>query len=272
MRSSRTFHNGRDMPALREVQDLFKEALLGEPAPALVDLVEGDGLDPRARLAIYRHHVFTTLTATLEAPFPVVCRLVDRHFFAYVVDAFIRQHPPAGPCLDEYGAAFPEFLRAFEACQRLPYLPDVARLEWAIHRAAQAPDVTPLDPTQLGTVAPADMARLQFTPRAGLAYLVSAWPVDRIWRAHREESEPRPGLGAGSAYLEISPSGEGVLLRSLDPANLAFRQALADGMTLGEAAGEASRQDPDLDLSGLIRGLLSDNVFSSFAIATKDGA
>src|SRR5215467_3138117 len=82
------------MPTLHEIQDLFREALLGEPEPKLVDLVERDGLDPRARLAVYRHQVFITLTATLEAAFPVVCKLVDRRFFAYVADAFIRQHPP----------------------------------------------------------------------------------------------------------------------------------------------------------------------------------
>ena len=259
------------MLSLGETQDLFREALLGEPAPKLVDLVESDGLDPGARLAVYRHHVFITLTATLEAAFPVVCQLVDRRFFAYVADAFIRQHPPATPCLDEYGSVFPKFLGAFEACERLPYLPDVARLEWAIHVAAQAPDVAPLDPALLGSVPPAEMARLRFIPRAGLAYLVSAWPVDSIWRAHQDESEPMPDLGAGSAYLEIGPSGEGVLLRPLEPAVLTFRSALFSGMTLGEAIEEATRRDPDLDFAGLIRSLLDDNLFSTFRIATEEG-
>ena len=257
------------MLSLGETQDLFREALLGESAPKLVDLVESDGLDPRARLAVYRHHVFITLTATLEAAFPVVRQLVDRRFFAYVADAFIRQHPPASPCLDEYGSVFPKFLGAFEACERLPYLPDVARLEWAIHVAAQAPDVAPLDPALLGSVAPAEMARLRFIPRAGLAYLVSAWPVDSIWRAHQDESEPMPDLGAG-AYLEIAPSGEGVFLRALEPAVLTFRSALFSGMTLGEAIEEAARKDPDLDFAGLIRGFLDDNLFSSFSIVTEE--
>src|SRR5215471_10246158 len=271
MTFSRRLAERRDMPTLRETQDLFREALLGEPAPKLVDLVESDGLDPRARLAVYRHHVFTTLTATLEAAFPVVCQLVDRRFFAYVADAFIRQHPPANPCLDEYGSTFPGFLGTFEACKGLPYLPDVARLEWAIHLAAQAPNVAPLDPALLGSVAPAEMARLRFIPRAGLAYLVSDWPVDRIWRAHQDESEPMPDLGAGSAYLEIGPSGEGVFLRALEPAVLTFRSALFSGMTLGEAIEEAARKDPDLDFAGLISGFLDDNLFSSFSIATEEG-
>src|SRR5215510_15471186 len=126
------------MPSLRDVQARFAEGLLGDDG-AIADLVAGDGLDPRARLAVYRHHVLTTLTAALEAAFPVVCRLVDPRFFAYAADAFVRQHPPAGPCLDEYGGAFADFLAAFEACTHLSWLPDVARLEWAIHRASHAP-------------------------------------------------------------------------------------------------------------------------------------
>ncbi len=259
------------MPTLREIQDLFREALLGEPEPKLVDLVESDGLDPRGRLAVYRHHVFTTLTATLEAAFPVVCQLVDRRFFGYIADAFIRQHPPGNPCLDEYGSAFPGFLSAFEACEGLPYLPDVAHLEWAIHVAAQAPDVAPLDPTLLGSIAPPDMARLRFIPRAGLAYVASPWPVDRIWRAHQGDSEPMPDLGMGGASLEISPSRDGVLLRHLEPAVLTFRKALSGGMTLGEATEAAARRDPDLNFSGLIRDLLDDNLFSSFSIVTEEG-
>jgi len=259
------------MPTLHEIQDLFREALLDDPEPKLVDLVERDGLDPRARLAIYRHHVFITLTATLEAAFPVVCQLVDRRFFAYVADAFIRQHPPANPCLDEYGSAFPGFLGAFEACKGLPYLPDVARLERAIHLAAQAPEVAPLDPTLLGSVEPAEMARLRFTPRVGVAYLVSAWPVDRIWRAHQGESEPMPDLGTGGAYLEISPSAEGVLLRPLEPVVLTFRSALFARMTLGEAIEEAARRDQHVDLADLIRDFLNDNLFSSFSVVTEEG-
>jgi len=259
------------MPTLRETQDLFREALLGEPEAKLAGLVESDGLDPRARLAVYRHHVFTTLTATLEAAFPVVCQLVDRRFFAYVADGFIRLHPPGNPCLDEYGSAFAGFLDGFGACEGLPYLPDVARLEWAIHLAAQAPEVAPLDPALLGSVSPADMARLRFIPRAGLAYLVSPWPVDRIWRAHQGESEPMPDLGTGGAYLEISPSGEGVRLRPLEPAVLTFRRALSGGMILGEAIEEASRRDRHLDFPGMIRDFLDDNLFSSFSAATEEG-
>src|SRR5262249_7872911 len=83
--------------ALPELQQSFTAGLLGGEDTVLLDLIEGDGLDARARLGIYRHHVLTTLTAVLEAVYPVVCALVDRRFFGYAADAFIRRHPPPAP-------------------------------------------------------------------------------------------------------------------------------------------------------------------------------
>ena len=54
------------MPALRELQASMAAALLGADASPAARHIEGDGLPPGARLDIYRHHVFTTLTAALK--------------------------------------------------------------------------------------------------------------------------------------------------------------------------------------------------------------
>jgi hypothetical protein len=115
------------MPPLREMQAAFGDALLGGPVEPAVAYILGDGLTPEARVDIYRHHVFATLTAALQATFPVVCRLVHERFFGYAADEYIRAHPPTGPCLFQYGSSFPAFLAGFEPCRPLPYLPDVAR-------------------------------------------------------------------------------------------------------------------------------------------------
>ena len=60
------------MPLLRELQAAVGEALLGGPTEAAAAQILEDGLRPQARLDIYRHHVFTTLTAALQATYPVV--------------------------------------------------------------------------------------------------------------------------------------------------------------------------------------------------------
>ena len=109
------------MTSLHELQRDMTAALLGRGAGGVVAaMVTEDGIAAEARLLIYRHHVVTTLTAALRATFPVVCRLVDERFFGYAADEYIRQEPPAGPCLFEYGETFPEFLEAFRQTYVLP--------------------------------------------------------------------------------------------------------------------------------------------------------
>src|SRR6267142_1821126 len=82
------------MPSLRELQRDVRAALLGDDARAAREVV-ADGLAPEARLAVYRHHVLTSLTAALEATFPVVVRLVDPRFFRFACDRYVRAEPTA---------------------------------------------------------------------------------------------------------------------------------------------------------------------------------
>src|SRR5436190_2108002 len=146
------------MSSLRELQAGFRAALLAGDERGVAPDVVDDGVNASARLAVYRHHVLTSLSAALEATFPVVCRLVDRRFFGWLADSYVRAHPPAGPCLFEYGADLPEFIAAFPACAPLPWLADVARLEWAMNVALHAPDAVPLEPEALRTLPPATLA------------------------------------------------------------------------------------------------------------------
>lgn len=258
------------MPALRDLQLAFKRALLEGSEEAAAAQIEGDGLDPRARLAVYRHHILTTLTAVLEAAYPVVCRLVDRRFFGYAADSFIRQHPPAGPCLAEYGAAFPDFLADFPACEGHPYLPDVARLEWAAHRAAHAPQAPGFDDARLRAVSPDDMPRLIFAMDPTSSYLASPWPVDEIWRAHQGEGEPVGpiDLRSGGVSLEVRDAGQGVTVRTLEPVSYAFRDGLARGLSLGEAVTVVAALYPSFDLTRSLRELIEDHLFTDFTLTT----
>jgi hypothetical protein len=246
---------------LRELQTAFGRALLGESG-AMPAGVLGDGLAPEARVQIYRHHVFTSLTEALKATYPVVCRLVDARFFAYAADGYIRVCPPASPCLFEYGGSFPEFLAAFPSCRELAYLPDVARLEWAINAGLHAPDAEPIDPARLGRVPAEGLAQLVFYLHPSVSLLASPWPIDRIWRANQPDADPclTTDLDAGGALLEVRRHGDDAVFRSLPPAVYAMRRALADGRDLGAAAEAALAVEPAFDLAEALRDLLDETI------------
>ncbi len=242
------------MPTLRELQSGFRAAMLGGDAAAAQAAVQPDGLAVEARLAIYRHHVFTSLSAALESTFPVVVRLVDPRFFRYAADRFVREHPPASPCLSEYGAALPDFLARFEPTRHLAYLPDVARLEWAMNVALHALDAEPVPPEALRDPAP-----LALHPSVTL--LQSPWPIDTIWRANQPDAgDDTVDLDAGGVHLQVWRSTDDVVFRRLSAAAFAFHRALAHTSRLDAAAHAAVSITPGADLPSLIRDLLADQI------------
>jgi hypothetical protein len=259
------------MNDLGDLQLAFRGALLGErPAPELLAAIRAGAIQPAARLQIYRNHLYVSLTDVLKAAFPAVCRLVDERFFNFAAHEFIARHPPAGPCLFEYGAEFPAFLAAFPACQGLPYLGDVARLEWAINSVQHADDVPALAPAELRAIPSADTPRLVFTPRPSAAWIESPWPIDAIWRANAGQAGENDAinLDAGGVRLEIVRGDGGVTMRPLTILEFAFRQALANGATLEKAAQAALQADPMFDLVLALRALIADGVAAAARTTT----
>jgi hypothetical protein len=255
--------------SLRELQRDVLGAVLGRGDAAAVGWVEGDLVAARGRLAIYRHHVFATLTAVLEAAFPVVCRLVDERFFAYAADRYIRRHPPSAPCLFEYGGTFPAFLSGFPPCRDLPYLADVARLEWALHRAFHAPDHVALEEAALRARAAEVSGRTVLVLDPSLSLVASGWPIGRIWQANQPESDPGAtvDLGEGGVRLEVRRAGEVVAFRGLDAAVFAFRQALAEGSCLADGVGRAVAVDEGFDLAGALAALVQEGLLAGIVPA-----
>jgi len=243
---------------LGELQTLFKSALLQDDY-GVASAVLGDGLAPHTRLAIYRHHVFTTLTEVLKAAYPVVCRLVDERFFAYAANQYIRQQPPTGPYLFEYGASFPYFLADFPPCRELVYLPDVARLEWAMHVAWYAEEATPVDPQRWRGLTPDGLACLTLAFAPCVSYVSSPWPIERIWRVNQPEADPTETvrLEGDGVRLEVRRIADHVMYRALDAGTFAWRAALAAHQPLEEAVEAALAATPDFDLTTALQTLFA---------------
>jgi len=254
--------SGNTVSSSRELERDFAAALLGGSEESVVAEIQGDGLDPAARIAIYRHHVFTTLTEALEATYPVVVRLVDRRFFAYAADQYIRRHPPAGPCLFEYGEALADFLATFPASRHLAYLPDVARLEWALNGALHAEDVVTFDPQWLAAFPPDEIGRVRLRLHPSVSLLQSSWPIDRIWRVNQPGADPDAtvSLDQGGACLEVYRLEDDAVFRTVAVDTYAFRSALASDLDLASAVATARSTNPTFDPTDALRELLDDGL------------
>ena len=258
-----------DMSMLLELQMRLRRAVLGGDTAEIVAAIQGDGLDPAARVGIYRHHAFATLGNALQGTFPVVCRLVDKRFFAYAAHEYLREHPPHSRCLVEYGADFADFLAGFEPCRDLPYFADVARFEWALNIAATVREATPLQAEALAAVPADEAAYVALRLQPSLSYFASPWPIDTIWQANAEDQVPTIDLTSGDASLEIRRAGEAVVWRRIDPGTFAFRTALADGLVLAAAMAAATLRDAAFDVTAALRHVFAEGLAVAFVISPQ---
>lgn len=213
---------------LADVQRRFARRLL-QPGPAR-----------DRRMAVYRNNVAASLIGVLRAHFPVIERIVGAEFFEAAAAAFVRAAPPASPVLAEYGGGFADFLAGFEPAADLPYLPDVARLEWARTVAYNAADDVPIGIERLAAV-PADrIGAVQLLLHPATSIVASPWPIVSIWETNTHDAEPhRIGPDAlGETALVTRPALE-VLVRPLPAHGEVFVAALRRYALLGDAAAAA---------------------------------
>jgi hypothetical protein len=174
----------------------------------------------------------------------VVRKIVGEAFFAAVARNHARTHPSRSGDLNEYGASLAQFLESDPEVQDLPYLPEVARLEWLVHRAYFAADTARFDlsrPTQV-RLAPA------------CALVESDWPVASIWEAHQEGGRPElVNLAAGPGRALVHRPDWRVEVTALRPGDFRFLECLQAGEPLGAALEAAVSEDaafvPHLALS-----------------------
>jgi hypothetical protein len=227
------------MTTLLDLQRAMRTSLVDRDDRAVAALLAG-GV-PADRLNIYRNTFVTGVTKALRLTYPAVHRLVGAEFFEGAAATFIAQRPPQAAWLDEYGAEFADFLRDFEPAMSLPYLADVARLEWAVSRALHAADEPPLDLRRLQTLSPEDQSGVAFVPHPSISLLRTEYPADAIWRGVLQADDAALAavdLASSAVHVMIERRASGVEVSRLDETAWRFAAALCAGKPLEVALSE----------------------------------
>jgi hypothetical protein len=228
------------------------------------------GLLPAARFALHRNNVYASLIHCLKARFPVTVRLLGEDCFGQCARHFVEAAPPRSPVLMEYGAGLADFLAGFAPLRELPYLADVARLEWLRHAALHGAEAVPIAPAALAEVLPERMPDLVLALHPTAAILSSPYPVLSIFRANAVAGELMPVAAGlpGETMLVVRPE-ESVQLLPLSVAAAGFLRALERGLTLSDAAEAAGMIDAAFDLAQALAPMLRAGLFTGFHLANS---
>ena len=268
------------MPSLRDLQRAFSAAAIFSDTGALASLgVVAGSLQPEARIDIYRANVLGNFRRALAASYPVVKRLVGAAFFNAASDNFVRGHPSTRGDINRYGADFAQFLDTYPPAHDLKYLPDVARLEWAIDQANIARDAASLDLAALSAV-PAELhGELLFSLHPSAQFIVSTFPILHIWRANQPEcsADENIDLAEGGDTLLVlrrPVAGGGIAIERISRAEHLLLSLLAAGCSLDKAAARCAALSPEFDLAATLQSHVSGQTIVGFRLPdgrTKEG-
>ena len=249
---------------LHDLQRDFAAVALADDIAALVSKVRAPRGSRERRLRVYRNNTVKSLTDVLAAAFPVVERIVGTRFFRATARTFIEKHPPLQPALFQYGRDLPSFLETFEPARDLPYLPDVARLEWARNDSYFAANQDSLNPEDLAQV-PADrLESVVFTLHPAVRLIQSPFPVFEIWTVNQPDYGPIPELdfSVGETGL-VQRHGAFVTHKVLSQPAYEWLTYVCEGATLGHASNTILAHHPTFDLQDTLRAFLADGVIAA---------
>lgn len=139
---------------------------------------------------IYRNNYRGALTNTLELVYPECRKIVGDACFNGLAIHYVRNHASTNPDLNQYGDQFADFLRQHIITQlafaELPYLADLAQLEFYWHKVYYADDDSVFDFDLVSTIPESAAGSLRFTLSPALELLASQYPVYEIWQLNRD--------------------------------------------------------------------------------------
>ena len=241
------------MTSLRDSQQQFYRAIFDKNQTMT-------GIDD-SRLNIYRQTIFHSLGNALSTSYPVISKLVGAEFFRLLTKQYIQHYPSVSGDLNRYGDAFSQLLQSLPETAELPYLADVAQLEWYVQLAENSRDTTPFPIEKLITVAPEHYPNLQFFLNPSAYLQSSIYPIADIWQANQSDGDGVVELHTGEFYCLIYRVDYQVTVTTLNADQWAFLNAIQQGMSFGAICDTLVK----MDVGSLLQQFIAQSVLVDFA-------
>ena len=189
--------------------------------------------------------------------------------FAALALTYATRYPSHEYNLSFAGRHLPELLAGSPYTRRLPFLPDLARLEWIVCQAFHAFEAPPMKVTHLASVPPDLWGRLRFSFQPSVGIVGSAWPIRDIWAARRQSREATDIIVEGRPQrVLVFRRGLEVTCELVDEPQAAVLSALLAGRTLEDAVATAVSGSAPADVTGWFAHWMRERLIVDAALAS----
>lgn len=200
----------------------------------------------------------------LAARYPVVRRLVGDESFRAMALRFTASEPSRSATLEDYGEAFPRFLRSQGKAASIEYVADIAELEMVRGKARHAADARPVRAQAFAALSIKRLKGMRVELHPSVFLVASRFPIVTIWENnHFDGQHGMIERWRAESALVARPFVE-VEVRRLPPGGHAFVGALAEGQTMAAAADVGKGATPGFDVASNLMMLIEADIIVGF--------
>ncbi|MBS0540124.1 MAG: putative DNA-binding domain-containing protein [Proteobacteria bacterium] len=257
--------------SLGDLQRAFQDYLLATSDGFSDAVRDTSKADRFTLLGVYRDAYVLRLIEVLTNDYPGVMAMAGPADFDFLARAYIAAHPSRHPSVRWFGRHMPDFLATTPPFNGAPAVAEMARFEWTMGEAFDAPDAVPVAAAELMTLAPETWETLFFTVLPSLRRLQCAYEVPQAWQRRAEEAPGNlevPALAEPAQWVIWRPERV-THFRSLEADEAVLLDALIAGRTFPDMCGALvpliGEEQAMARAAGLLRGWVEEGMIASFS-------
>ena len=227
----------------RWMQSHIRPSAGGPIEGTVVRLNPQRGTPGEARLAVYADGYMARIRQALAEAYEAVHQVLGETAFTKLAHSYARAVPSSERDLGAVGRHLPAFLTDWPLTQQLPFLPDLARLEWSVREAFHAFEEPPLDAAALAQFPLEAWERTQLVFQPSVKVIISRWPIRDLWAAR---TQPRESIDIDLVNrpqrVLVCRRGLTVICELIEVTPAMLLDGLLAGRSLGAVCEEHSRE------------------------------
>jgi hypothetical protein len=224
-------------------------ALASPEAASLVDprrvgdvVLPSSTLAPAARVGLYHGMYLLRMQEALETDYPALAHFLGEEGWRDLVRDYVLAHPSRSYTLNVLGRSLADFVRARPRLRHAGFCSDLARLEWAVTEAFDAPESPFLAEADLAAVPEAAWERARLVPSAALHLVALDHNAEAYLDSMRGEDHDHPRPRRRRSWVAVCRRDYAVRRVSLNRTGFALLADLAEGRRVGESVERALRR------------------------------
>lgn len=201
----------------------LQSAVCGDSPATLLSTISPAGqLSAEQGMGVYQNNCLGSRINALASIYTTCVQVLGEDYFHQLAREYARQNTAQSADLNSYGDGFAAFLQQGQAFEAFAYLPDLARLDHALHYLLTVQESAASPPELL-----AEAEHLVFHCARECQLLSFTYPVDKVWQANQTQTAEEVFEDQPAPYcVVVQRYNQQMRIQRIDPEEYAVLKAL----------------------------------------------